>query len=81
MDNYRLIVFCFGRRNYDEFSFISYIYDYPEVGPSSPEGAQLTMRGGGFLLSGLLFLGLLFVVTYMSLLSTYPFGMTDVKPE
>jgi hypothetical protein len=38
---------------------------------------QLTVRGGGFLLSGLLFLGLL--VVYV--LSTYPFGMTDVKPE
>jgi hypothetical protein len=32
------------------------------VGPSSPEGAQLTVRGGGFLFPGLLFLGLLLVV-------------------
>jgi hypothetical protein len=31
-------------------------------GPSSPEGAQLTMRGGGFLLSRVLFLVTLLVV-------------------
>jgi hypothetical protein len=44
------------------------------VGPSSPEGAQLTVRGGGFLLSRVLFCWL-----FMFLLSTYPFGMADVK--
>jgi hypothetical protein len=32
------------------------------VGPTSPEGAQLTMRGGGFLLSRVLFLIILLVV-------------------
>jgi hypothetical protein len=63
------------------------------AGPSSPEGAKLTVRGGRFLLSGLLFVGLLFVVyvyvvvcfsfrcdfLFSSLLSTYPFRMTDVQ--
>jgi hypothetical protein len=32
------------------------------VGPPSPEGAQLTVRGGGFLLSRDLFLVILLVV-------------------
>jgi hypothetical protein len=32
------------------------------VGPSSPEGAQLTVRGGGFLVSRVLFLFILLVV-------------------
>jgi hypothetical protein len=32
------------------------------VGPSSPEGAQLTVRGGGFLLPRVLFLVILLVV-------------------
>jgi hypothetical protein len=35
------------------------------VGPSSPEGAQLTVRGRGFLLSGVLFLIILLVVGYV----------------
>jgi hypothetical protein len=48
------------------------------VGRSSPEGAQLTVRGGGFLLYRYFSLGL-FVI--MFLLSKYPFGMMDIKPE
>jgi hypothetical protein len=32
------------------------------VGPSSPEGAQLTVRGGGFLLSRVLLLAILLVM-------------------
>jgi hypothetical protein len=47
------------------------------VGPSSPKGAQLTVRGGGFLLFRVLFLAILLVVyvfvVYMSL------RITDVK--
>jgi hypothetical protein len=48
------------------------------LGPSSPEGAQLTVRGGGFLFDKDFSLGYS-VIKFLS--STSPFGMMDVKPE
>jgi hypothetical protein len=47
------------------------------MGPSSPEGAQLTVRAEDFFCLG--FYSWLFFWLCMFLLSTYPFGMTDVK--
>jgi hypothetical protein len=55
------------------FSFFL-LFGCKTVGPSSPEGAQLTVGGGGFPFW-------LFCWLFMFLLSTYPFGMTDVKLE
>jgi hypothetical protein len=50
------------------------------VGPSSPEGAQLTVRSGGFLSSRVLFLIPLLVVVCVFVVYIF-LGMAEVKPE
>jgi hypothetical protein len=71
---------CTWNRLFLFFVFFFFLFACKQWGPSSPEGAQLTVRGAGFLLSRVLLLVILCWL-FMFLLSTYLFRMTDVKLE